>query len=341
MRMRIVRDLARVAPALVTLLAVSAGMVAGSGAARAQEAVTITVAASGEQLPATLRRPAGEGPFPAVTILHDCNGVGPRSSEAPRRWANDLRAQGYVVIIPDSFTPRGLPDGICTEPPQRSRTVDGNVRAGDAYAALAFLHTLAYVDGRRVGVMGGSHGGRSTLAAMVEPVGDGDPLAVVKRDGFAAGIALYPACAVTYGRWMVERGGGRTGSLYRFAGVYRPTAPLLLLVGEIDDWAPAAACRELVEAAQAKRAAGRPEDLRGGSPFVRQRQSRTLHSRTDQCPLSHRQGRDHRWQCRSLGRRQGPGERVFRPPRGKNGQLGSAGAPTSRRSRVDGAGGGR
>ena len=44
-----------------------------------------TTAPSGalEQIPASLYRPDGRGPFPAVVILHDCSGLGNDSSGAP------------------------------------------------------------------------------------------------------------------------------------------------------------------------------------------------------------------------------------------------------------------
>ena len=38
-----------------------------------------------EEIPVTLLKPEGPGPFPAVVILHDCSGLGPRSSGAPER----------------------------------------------------------------------------------------------------------------------------------------------------------------------------------------------------------------------------------------------------------------
>src|SRR5919198_2631697 len=71
-----------------------------------------TTAPSGglEQIPAYLVKPEGPGPFPAVVIMHDCSGLGPRSSGAPLRWAQELVKQGYVVLMPDSFTTRGHAD---------------------------------------------------------------------------------------------------------------------------------------------------------------------------------------------------------------------------------------
>ncbi len=93
-----------------------------------------------QDLPATLLRPTGAGPFPAILILHDCSGLGPRSSGSPLRWGSLLAGEGYVVLIPDSFLPRGFPDGVCTQPPNPAlaKTLP-RVRAGDAYAALSRL----------------------------------------------------------------------------------------------------------------------------------------------------------------------------------------------------------
>ncbi|HEY2992973.1 MAG TPA: dienelactone hydrolase family protein [Methylomirabilota bacterium] len=182
-----------------------------------------------DAVPATISKPSGPGPFSAVVIMHDCSGLGPRSSGAPGRWAKELVGRGYLVMLPDSFTPRGAPDGVCVAPPPRGVDVSPERRARDAYAALAQLRQRPDVDGRRVGIMGGSHGGSSTLATMRAPGGD-------DRGGFAAGVALYPRCAAFMGVGVT----------------YHPRAPLLILIGESDDWTPAAPCRTLAErAAQA------------------------------------------------------------------------------------------
>ncbi|MBV8169981.1 MAG: dienelactone hydrolase family protein [Alphaproteobacteria bacterium] len=218
------------------------------GAAQAAEQVVVTSVASGERIPAELQKSDGQGRFPAVVILHDCSGLGTPSSGAPQRWSDELVERGYVTLIPDSFGPRGFPTGVCLEAPDRAK-VAAPVRAGDAYGALAYLRTLPFVDGRHVGVMGGSHGGWSTLAAMYEPARDDNPLRAAKRDGFAAGLALYPGCAAPFGTWAVQRDGHR---LTGHTGVYKPIAPLLILIGEKDDWTPAEPCRWLAETAQAE-----------------------------------------------------------------------------------------
>ncbi len=189
-------------------------------------------------IPTEVRRPRGDGPFPAVVIAHDCSGLGPSSSGAPARWARELVSRGYVVIIPDSFTTRGFPSGVCTDARPSRNDVSPLARVRDIYATLAYARALPDVDGRRVGLMGGSHGGSTTLASMLAPNGADAPLASEKRSGFAAAVALYPTCA-TSGRVWSNR-----------SGVYEPTAPLLILVGEKDDWTPAPPCRALADTAQ-------------------------------------------------------------------------------------------
>jgi dienelactone hydrolase len=223
-------------------------------AATAEEiALTVTPVGQALGLPATLFKPDGNGPFPAIVIMHGCSGLSPRGNDAPRRWANELVTQGYVVLIPDSFTPRGLLKGICTGDAE-GRVASGNVRAADAYGALALLRTLPFVDGKRVGLMGNSHGGRTTLAALVASTQD-KALVAARRDGFAAGLAFYPRCDTRYGAWTVTRRDGERGPVNGYRGVYVPLAPLLILTGELDDWTPAEPCRVLVETA---RAAGHP-----------------------------------------------------------------------------------
>jgi dienelactone hydrolase len=198
-----------------------------------------------QDLPATLLRPEGPGPFPAIVVLHDCSGLGPRSSGAPLRWGSLLAAHGYVVLIPDSFLPRGLSDGVCTVPlSAQPAGVSVYARPVDAYAALAYLRTLPFVAAGRIGVMGGSHGGSSTLATLART----SPEIEARRSGaFAAGVALYPGCGARFGAWSVTRAGGTRGPVTAFEGTYEPVAPLLILIGADDDWTPAEHCRVLAE----------------------------------------------------------------------------------------------
>ena len=67
---------------------------------------------------------------------------------------------------------------------------------------------------------------------------------------FAAAIAFYPNCGITYGQWRVTRKIESDQLILDFAGAYKPAAPLLILIGEKDDWTPAAYCQKLADAAQ-------------------------------------------------------------------------------------------
>ncbi|PYM71292.1 MAG: dienelactone hydrolase family protein [Candidatus Rokuibacteriota bacterium] len=214
--------------ALWTVAAVLGGCTVGG--LQGPAIATTTPAGTPEWIPIQIQKPDGPGPFPAVVIMHDCSGLGPSSSGAPGRWARELVGRGYVVLMPDSFTTRGFPAGLCTNPSPRRNDVGPSRRVRDAYAALAHLRTLPFVDGSRVGLMGGSHGGATTLAAMVAPSAS---------PGFRAAVALYPGCAP----WL------RSGTTGADDG-YRPAGPLLILIGEKDDWTPAEPCRRLAEAAQ-------------------------------------------------------------------------------------------
>jgi len=214
-------------PALVLLAALLSLL--GCAGTHTPDELRIATAVPGggtERIPATVLKPDGAGPFPAVVILHDCSGLGPRSSGAPRRWAAELVARGFAVVLPDSFSTRGWPNGVCTDDSPARSQVGPLRRAYDARAALAHARSLPFVDAGRIGLMGGSHGGSSALNTML-------------ISGFSAAVALYPRCAAR--------------------GVYRPTAPVLILIGEKDDWTPAAPCEELVKRAQA---AGQPVSLK-------------------------------------------------------------------------------
>src|SRR5262245_39906496 len=64
-----------------------------------------TPLASPHPLLGYLRRPNGPGPWPAVVLLHSCNGDWRRIDE---RWGKRIASWGYVTLSVDSFGPRGI-----------------------------------------------------------------------------------------------------------------------------------------------------------------------------------------------------------------------------------------
>jgi dienelactone hydrolase len=187
--------------------------------------------AAPRMIPAAEVRPDGAGPFPAVVLLHGCHGV----SDSTRDWARWLRARGYVALIVDSWTPRRIRDGCLPGP-----DIPSTERLDDAIGALRWLHARAYVDRRRVGVLGWSNGGVFAMAVVNGPSLERARARGVEvpAPGFAAAVAMYP------------------GGCYSLVHE-RVVRPLLVLIGEADDWTLASECARMVDAMRARGADAR------------------------------------------------------------------------------------
>jgi len=192
--------------AITSVLGISVWGLAASGTEQ------ITVKSADPQLsapiPATVYRPQGAGPFPAVVLLHGCSGIAPYQAS----WASWLQAHGYVAIMPESLSPRHIKTSC-------GGGLGFGLQAEDGLGALAYLRSQSYVIPTKVFVMGWSHGGAATL------ISDSDRfIKQLSPEGgpYKAAMALYPACEAF-------RGGGIA-------------SPLLMLLGAADDWQPPAQC---------------------------------------------------------------------------------------------------
>ncbi len=176
---------------------------------------------------ATLVRPRGAGPFPAVVQLHGCGGLEDQSY----RWARWFADHGYVALVVDSFGPRHV-KGDCRSGPDEPPIT---ARFDDAFGALRYLQSLPEVRPDRVAAIGWSQGGVYAMAVI-----NGPSLERARRrgvtlpaTGFAAAIGVYPGGCFSLVNEQVVR-------------------PLLVLIGEADDWTPAVKCREMVEAMRSR-----------------------------------------------------------------------------------------
>ncbi len=189
------------------------------------------------QQPAFWFRAAVPGRAPAMLLLHGCGGpyrdaLPQRLSQRMRDYARLLNEQGLHVLITDSLTPRGERE-LCTQK-VGTRKVTQTQRRRDALGALQWLAARPDVDAGKLGLLGWSNGGSNVLAATNAHHEEVANAAV--KPTFA--IAFYPGCEDE-----LRRG-------------YRPVMPLLLLLGEADDWTPAAPCKALAgQAAAALQAA--------------------------------------------------------------------------------------
>lgn len=230
---------------LLALLLAGLAMVTSASAAPTEEKVQFpsndTELTHGAPTPlnGVVFRPEGAGPFPAVVLLHGCGGMYTARGLLPKRnreWAERLAAAGYVALLPDSFTTRGVKE-VCTQKKQEIQAT--RERNRDAYGALLYLQTRSDVIPDRIGVMGWSHGGSSTLAT-VNAATHARPKTGLRAD-FRAAVAFYPGCQVQANdrNWSTE-------------------IPTLILIGTGDIWTPAAPCEDV---AKREKEAGHPLEL--------------------------------------------------------------------------------
>ena len=205
----------------MVLLLLSSGCVAR----RATQPVHFTNLTPGAPvtIDATLVRPAGEGRFPAVVQLHGCAGLEPQSY----RWAHWLAERGFVSLVVDSYGSRGVKADCRTGPDEPPITA----RFDDAIGALRYLQAQPFVRGDRVAAIGWSQGGVYAMSVVNGPsLGRAKQRGVeLPAVGFAAAIAFYPGGCKSLIDEQVIR-------------------PLLVLIGEADDWTPAAICQQMVDA---------------------------------------------------------------------------------------------
>ncbi len=206
---------------------VVAGLAVTAPAAARDAILRIPASVAGQAQPVALTaeiwRPAGQGRFPAVVMMHGCGGWQAPVQHALREHANFLRDNGFVVLNLDSFGPRGLAGGGACE--DNGRLVAAlRYRTHDAFDALRFLRTLDYVAPEQIYLMGQSNGGS---VAMLAVAAGASRTFMGNETGYRGAIAFYPWCG-TY-------------------GTTRPQleAPLLMLTGARDDWTPSADCARM------------------------------------------------------------------------------------------------
>ena len=193
------------------------------GPALTQVVIPETYKGSEVQLKTWLQTPGGDGPFDTIMLVPGCNGLDAPGLSHIQTWATWLMRLKYAVMIIDSFTPRNV-----TNTCGNGQIVPGQLHAADLYTAAAYISRLPQFRGRKIGAMGFSHGGWGILEAAsdrISAITDLRAGLAKEHIGIAAFVAVYPAC-------------------YRHIRS-RFDVPLLIIIGENDDWTPAWACERL------------------------------------------------------------------------------------------------
>ena len=148
--------------------------------------------------------------------MSGCAGLSiPPEIALERTVIDHLLAKGVATLIVDPFTPRNEREGVCAKL-NKDTFVQYATRGGnDAVAALKVLKAVPDIDPNRIFLQGYSFGAISSLYAT-------DPKTPGAHDTKIAGlIAYYPYCYDN-----IEF-----------------SAPTIVLIGEKDDWTPAALCQ--------------------------------------------------------------------------------------------------
>jgi dienelactone hydrolase len=144
-------------------------------------------------VPILVRKPKGNGPFPAITMGWGEGREGMKKvqqlSESFSQMQDRMIAKGYVVVtvnyrneIPYAYEqskpPQNLPDSISGD--RRMLKSGPTLDHEDLIAVIRYLQTLPYIDKNAVGAMGVSHSGEMIMKASSEYT-------------FAAGVCIEPA----------------------------------------------------------------------------------------------------------------------------------------------------
>lgn len=154
---------------------------------------------------------------PVIVLMHGSGGLGPAVSQ----WVDAFNEIGVATFAVNSFTPRGIKSMV-----EDQTLLSTAANLMDAFEALQVLATHPRIDASRIGVMGFSKGGEVAFRTAVEPL----RRAVIKSDlKFALHIPTYAGCNQVYWSPQLSK------------------APMLNLLGELDDYSTAEPCEALAK----------------------------------------------------------------------------------------------
>lgn len=173
-------------------------------------------------------RPAGNGPFPAVVLVHTCGGIEPHMYER----AAELVNAGYMVLVLDSYTVRKH-FTFCT-----AAGVGAPRLYKDAYDAMTHLQRMPEVDPEKIYLVGMSLGSFAAANASSPEVAAW----LDSKTRFRASVGWYGSCSFNVGSFfppweLLRRDADR---------------PVLLLLAERDSETPIKSCFPLMEEMKAQ-----------------------------------------------------------------------------------------
>jgi carboxymethylenebutenolidase len=138
-------------------IAMAAMLLLAGTLALAAQGAKVTYASGKEQVSGMLYTPQGNGPFPALVVIHEWWGL----NDWVKEQASKLADQGYVTLAVDLY--RGKVATTPDEAHEIMRGVPQDRATQDLLAASAYLRSLKNVDPARVGSIGWCMGGGYSL----------------------------------------------------------------------------------------------------------------------------------------------------------------------------------
>ena len=156
-------------------------------------------------------KPLKNKPSPYVVIIPTSGGITKAAAVTFERYKNKLLDNGFGVIILDQFYNTGIEKGTSSQGP---------------LASMGALSIIEYIkqnhsnlSNNKFGIMGGSRGGMTVLSLASPLVRENFIYKNVKQ-WFDAGVAFYPSC-----------------------GKQELTMPVVVFIGELDEWVSATNCK--------------------------------------------------------------------------------------------------
>jgi dienelactone hydrolase len=161
--------------------------------------------------------------------MHGCSGLVGQDGKVNvlyGTWGELLSKEGYLVLLPDAFGSRGLGNLCAVSNTELPVQADRDIPR-DNYGALAYLRTRPDVRPSDIAILGQSYGAASMFYTIAEGA---RPNELSADKDFRAAIGFYPPCQSFLAR----------------EPKWKPRQRLLFLMGEADNFTPAAPCKELL-----------------------------------------------------------------------------------------------
>jgi dienelactone hydrolase len=181
------------------------------------KSVSLDLSQVATDLAPLLIKPIKGPPWNAIVLPSNCSGL---DDQLWKFWTSEFIKNDIAVVLVDSFNPRGFTE-ICGN----QFKLGFRNRLQDVHSVLDFLRSDSRFNKDKIALGGHSVGAVTALQSAYLELQSHQ--ARTEKDVFNAFIAAAPSCELTFKKANLS-------------------APLLIIVGELDDWTRPAPCKQEV-----------------------------------------------------------------------------------------------